>query len=73
MKEMEKTDPNFKGIRQSELTDILSYGKSRLSYLVEDMCLQGIITKEDGNIFLTEKFGTLWDGWTGKELVFSKY
>ena len=73
LKEMEKTDPNIKGIRQSELTDILSYGKSRLSYLVEDMCLQGIITKEDGNIFLTEEFGTLWDGWTGKELVFSKY
>ena len=73
LKEMEKTDPNFKGIRQSELTDILGYGKSRLSYLVEDMSLQGIIIKEDGNIFLTEKFETLWDGWTDKELVFSKY
>ena len=73
IEEMRKTNTNNMTIRQSELADILGYGKSRLSYLVEDMCLQGIIKKEDGNIFLTEEFGTLWDGWTGKELVFSKY
>ena len=71
--EMGKTAPNFKGIRQSELADILKYGKSRLSYLVEDMCLQKIIIKENGNIFLTEKFGALLDGWTDKEREFSKY
>ena len=69
----EKTNTNNMTIRQSELADILGYGKSRLSYLVEDMCLQKIIIKENGNIFLTEKFGALLDGWTDKEREFSKY